>query len=175
MLKGQKKGTTAENNVVVSGEEAKIAINHKGKIVYALVDSEDVSRIRGRRWNLFNGYVGSKYPTFVYLHRFIMNAENGAHVDHKFGDKLDNRKSKLRLCNQHNNQGNRRRRNSNNTSGYRGVQYSKDAWRKSKWKAVIKVNYKSMHLGYFKTQEEAAKAYNEAAKKHFGDFAVLNP
>lgn len=174
MLKGQKKGTTVDNRVIARKQTAKIAITHKGETVWAIIDTHDVDRLKGRRWNLFNGYVGSKYPAFVYLHRFLVGASKGSHVDHKDGDKLNNRRKNLRHTSPSKNQGNRKVRNKNNTSGYRGVMFSRDSWRKSRWRAVIKVNYKSKHLGYFKTLEEAALAYNKAAKEHFGEFAVLN-
>lgn len=57
----------------------------------------------------------------------------------------------------------------NNTSGYKGV--SRD---RGRWRAYIRVNYKQIHLGNFRTKEEAARRYNEAALKYFGEFAELN-
>ena len=56
---------------------------------------------------------------------------------------------------------------SNNTSGHQGV-----GWREEnkKWRSRITVNYKRMHLGHFKTKEEAIVAYNIAAKKYFGNY-----
>ena len=55
---------------------------------------------------------------------------------------------------------------------YKGVAYTSNE--KNKYRSSILVNYKRIHLGVFSTQEEAALAYNEAAKKYFGEFAVLN-
>lgn len=66
-------------------------------------------------------------------------------------------------------QGQNRRIRSDNSSGYKGVMY-----RHKKWLARISVNKERIHLGYFDTAEIAAKAYNEAAIKHFGKSAKLN-
>jgi hypothetical protein len=59
----------------------------------------------------------------------------------------------------------------NNTSGYKGVSWNK---RKGKWRATITVNRKPLFLGYFGTPEEAAGAYDQAAIRHFGEYAVTN-
>jgi hypothetical protein len=52
-----------------------------------------------------------------------------------------------------------------NTSGYIGVNYHKN-----KWRASIRINGKTKHIGSFETAEEASKAYQEQAKLHFGEF-----
>lgn len=58
-----------------------------------------------------------------------------------------------------------------NVSGFRGVSWHK---RTAKWRAQITVKGKVMHLGYFETAAEGAKAYDEAAAANFGQFAMLN-
>lgn len=59
-----------------------------------------------------------------------------------------------------------------NKSGFKGVSWHKSC---NKWVAKIEINDKSIYLGLFDDKIEAAKAYNAAAKKHFGEFAWLNP
>jgi AP2 domain/NUMOD4 motif len=58
-----------------------------------------------------------------------------------------------------------------NVSGYRGVSWFKT---RGKWRVTITVNCRKRHVGYFADVEEAAKAYNREALKHFGEFATLN-
>jgi hypothetical protein len=65
-----------------------------------------------------------------------------------------------------------RRKQSSNTSGYRGVTFCKT---KNRWRAYIRVNGVQHHLGYFATNILAAKAYNVAAQKYFNKYALLNP
>lgn len=106
----------------------------------------------------------------VLLHRYLLNAKDGQFVDHINGNGLDNRMCNLRLCSLSENQMNRKKQ-SNNTSGYKGVTWNKN---KSKWAVRIQFNKKSKHIGYFNCVKEAAKAYNDAAIKYHKNFAVLN-
>jgi hypothetical protein len=104
------------------------------------------------------------------MHRVIMNTPDGVLVDHINGDGLDNRKANLRNCTNTENQRNSNKQ-INNSSGYKGVYLDK---RRDKYFAQITVNNKALHSGYFRTAKEAARAYDEMAKKHFGEFARLN-
>ena len=108
---------------------------------------------------------GRKY---IYLHRALMDAPKGRQVDHKNGDGLDNRRANLRVATNMQNSRNRHRRNGV-LSQYRGV-----TKRKKAWIAQITVNYHNHYVGSFKTEAEAAQAYNAAAKKAFGKYASLN-
>jgi len=94
----------------------------------------------------------------------------GEMADHEKGDTLNNRRENLRLATNTENCRNQKRRNTN-TSGYKGVWHDK---RRNKWLAQIKVNGKNIFLGYHDDPLDAAKAYNDAATKHFGEFARLN-
>ena len=104
------------------------------------------------------------------MHRVILKTPKGMDTDHRNGDGLDNRRCNLRICTKSQNSINRKMQ-SNNTSGYRGVYWHK---RDKKWLAHIKIDGKKINFGYCSTKEQAAEAYNEAAKKHYGEFARLN-
>jgi hypothetical protein len=91
-------------------------------------------------------------------------------VDHINCNSMDNRKINLRGCTYAQNLMNRTKR-INCSSKYKGVYYRKD---RQKFSAEIKVNFKKLALGCYNTQEEAALAYNLAAKRLFGEYAKLN-
>lgn len=99
-----------------------------------------------------------------------MGSPKGMVVDHINGDKSDNRRSNLRVCTQAQNCANSKRPVSN-ISGYKGVHFYKQY---GKYSVKLQVNRKQLFFGYFEDKHEAAKAYNEAAIKHYGEFAKLN-
>lgn len=94
-------------------------------------------------------------------------------VDHINGNGLDNRRSNLRLATAFQNLANMAIRP--HTSQYKGVSYYKHRTSYKKWVAEIRCNRKRVRLGAFESEIEAARAYNEAAKNLFGEFARLNP
>ena len=69
------------------------------------------------------------------------------------------------------NQGNKQKQRSQTTSKYKGVSWHKAS---KKWRACISHNDKHKHIGTFEIELAAAIAYNDAAIKYFGDFALLN-
>lgn len=111
-----------------------------------------------------------------YLHRVTLSRVLGREltprerVDHINGDTLDNRRSNLRLASHAENQRNRGKC-ADNSSGYKGVSWQEHAQR---WKAKITVDGKQRHLGYFDSAEDAARAYDRAARELHGEFARLN-
>jgi hypothetical protein len=152
-------------------------IGKKGAGKFAQVDDEDFNRLNKHRWHLTPyGYAATrkriKYGVHrtVQMHRMIMQTPRHLDTDHRDGIELNNQKYNLRVCTRKQNIQNQTI-HKNNTSGYKGV-----CWNKSikKWIAGISPNRKTIHLGCFLDKNEAAFAYNRAAKKYFGEFAHLN-
>lgn len=100
-----------------------------------------------------------------------MDAQPGVIVDHANHNTLDNRRSNLRICTYQENNMNAQKRQ-NTSSQYKGVRWNQ---KNRRWYAGIKFNKKDIHLGTFKDEIEAARAYNASALMLFGPFAVLNP
>jgi len=149
---------------------------------YALVDDEDFEDLNKYKWiaqysSCTKTYYVKRHshrecgkPKHLQMHRVIMNAKKGQVIDHINGNTLDNRKENLRIATYSQNRGNSKRYR-NNTSGYKGVSWNKN---RQRWEACIGYQNKYIYLGLYTTKEEAALAYNEAAKKYFGEFANLN-
>lgn len=147
-----------------------------GKDKYILIDDEDYDKVKGLCLYSSgrNGYVKLKHNgKAVFLHRFLLGLKEDDKylVDHKNGDKLDNRKANLRLCTKAENAHNIRKLSQHNSSGYKGVFFDKYG---DRWRAKIQYMGKSIFLGSFKSALEAAKAYDRAAKQYFGEFACTN-
>lgn len=143
----------------------------------ALVDDEDYAILSRYPWHLnVKGYaITTIANTTMSMHRFILNPGRASQVDHINMDKLDNRKSNLRLCNNTLNQANSKKRKYRNgiktSSEYKGVHWRKDM---NKWAARISHKGKRYYLGYYDDEREAARAYNEAAYITWGEFSRLN-
>lgn len=141
---------------------------------FALVDDDIAPVLMLRKWSMHrdgyahcHGYIFGK-QSMSSMHRVIIGADDGCEIDHINGNKMDNRRENLRVVTSSQNRINQR---FTNTTGYRGVHYHKAA---KKFTANITVNYKKRHLGFFDTAEEAARAYDEAARILHGSFARLN-
>ena len=150
---------------------------------YAIVDSDDYERLRKYKW-----YVSKRSNTFyairhkwlpeqkrhttVSMHREIIEVPDGMFVDHINHRGLDNRKANVRPATPADNARNARYpKRKNATSKYRGVWYNK---KKKRFRAVIGINNTRKIIGNYKNEIDAAKAYDKAAKKYYGEFAMLN-
>lgn len=143
-------------------------IRHKGKTEYKKISFDP------------NGYPYSSFSKNgkgkrLQIHRlvalaFIPNTDNKQFVDHIDQDKSNNRVSNLRWASRSENYMNRTKYKCNK-SGYKGVFFSKS---KNKYRAEIRLNKKSIFIGYYESKEEAAIAYNEKARELFGEYASLN-
>lgn len=140
-----------------------------------LVDGADVTLVAGFDWTIgANGYVYAQRGRMtLYLHRLIAGAGPEELVDHINGDSLDNRTANLRIATKSQNGANRGadRRRIGTSSRHKGV-----SWRKNRncWGAYIHVDGKTRYLGSFRSEDDAARAYNKAATEAWGAFARLN-
>ena len=151
--------------------ETNIATGYTSKGQPFYFDIEDYDKIKEYKWRIsLDGYVVSaatKDHKEIRMHRLIMDCPKGKVVDHINHCKSNNCKNNLRICTHSENMKNKKK-SKNNTSGITGVTWKK---RDKRWEAQITVDNKIIHLGYFKTIEEAAKARKEAEIKYFGEFA----
>lgn len=140
----------------------------------ALVDDDDFERLSQFKWHFDGRYARRNINgSSMLLHREVMNTPDGYDTDHVNHNTLDNRRCNLRICTRGQNNHNQIKRKYC-SSNYKGVTYFKFGKRIKRWKTQIKINNKETHVGYYMTQEEAAMAYNNKAKEHFGEFALLN-
>lgn len=148
----------------------------------AIVDDEDFESLSKFKWHYrymrsthkHKGYAArsirlpNEKVIRVFMHQQILKSPRVDHID---GDGLNNTRGNLRPCTQAENSRNKGDTRKPKTSRFRGVHFSGQL---GKWEARICVNYRKIYLGIYTTEEEAALAYNAAAREHFGQFARLN-
>ncbi len=143
---------------------------------FALINNEDYILLSNYNWCVIKGdrtfYAYCKINNkTILMHRLIMKAKKGQQVDHINHNGLDNRKYyNLRFAdNSQQSQNSRKKRDC--SSKYKGIYWDK---KRKRWHLRIYVDNKYIHLGYFKNEIEAAKIYDQAALKQFGEYACLN-
>ena len=146
----------------------------------ALVDDEDYELVMQYRWNVFeetrNGLLHGPYaitsrtvagkPRNMRMHQLLTDWPRTDHINH---DGLDNQRHNLRPATGAQNQWNAR--SGSGTSKYKGVNWDR---RYGKWRAVIRPAGRQQHLGYFASEEAAARAYDAAALEIGGEYAYIN-
>lgn len=149
-----------------------------GTVLPCYIDTSVFGLVRGFRWyaqrhrNTFYAATNVRKPDGtqmkLYLHRLLL--PDAKEIDHRDGNGLNNRRANLRAATSSQNKANKVKRG-NTSSVFKGVSWHK---RGKKWQTQIKSNGKNIHLGYFVSELDAARAYNKAALKHFKEFARLN-
>jgi len=156
--------------------------NAAGRV--AIVDGQFADEVLKYRWQCVRGYArrsvycgkqdGRPKTRRIRMHREVLRLAGvqipgGYQTDHINGNKLDNRLSNLRVVTHQQNMHNRKPQGGG--SRYKGVYWDKSA---GKWRAQIWHNGKRIHLGLFIDEIEAAKAYDVAARRLFGEYARCN-
>ena len=149
---------------------------------YAIVDVKDYGWLSRHNWFALKGqrtFYATRWERpekggrqlAVAMHRAIMGAVKGELVDHINHNGLDNRRVNLRKATRAQNSQNRRKPRVNSKSQYKGLAWQK---RTGKWSVRIQVDWDHKCIGTFTDELEAAKAYDDAARKYHGEFASLN-
>lgn len=154
-----------------------IPVTQKDFILFALVDDWNYDRLMQHKWHPMKGQK-TWYATrrengkHIYMHREILNPPKGIETDHRNGNGLDNQENNLRIATHSQNIMNSVHKLGK--TGYRGIWYNPNQTGKKYIRAAIRVNNITINLGNFKTEIDAAKAYDSAALLYFGEFARTN-
>jgi hypothetical protein len=175
------------NDYEICGEYTKIYLRgkHSKEHPIAIIDTKNLQKLidSNLSWSVhleiykkffyvfateYLGSINGKFRNKNHkLHRFILNeTDRYVMIDHINRDTFDNRECNLRRAIHKNNMKNRRKKNSNNTSGYRNV-----CKIGNKWVVQLQINDKNKRLGSFNNVDDAGKFAEEMRLKHYGKFA----
>lgn len=135
---------------------------------FATVSNQDHSFLSRFSWKIDDhGYPSAR----IRMHQLLLNVPEGQVCDHKNRRKRDHRRRNLRPVTHAQNLYNARKRKGPTTSIYKGVSWHKRA---GLWRAYCNVEKRHIHLGMFRSEIAAAKAYDRAARRYFPEHASLN-
>lgn len=173
-IKGMKASLWKPSEIVVGDNGIATVALTKGLV--AIIDAADVPLVENYKWyarvDRYTSYAASapRANTQIHMHRLILGVDTQHQVDHKDHNGLNNRRGNLRVCTQSQNLANQRPRR-DGTSRYRGVSWNN---KHQRWEANISVDNHQQHLGSFRVEEDAARAYDAAAREAWGEFAHPN-
>lgn len=181
-----RRGVQAEDVArLIPGEVPLYGKRARGRV--AIVDIEDYGLVMQHRWHVLEHdpvapgrRAHGPYAVYdsrqggirvaVYMHQLIAGHPRSGRIDHIDGNGLNNRRSNLRPASKQQNGANARK-NPGKSSAYKGVFWDH---RRSRWVATIMVDGRTQRLGRFGDEQDAAHAYDAAARASFADFALLN-
>ncbi|AYP68281.1 HNH endonuclease [Bacillus phage vB_BcoS-136] len=160
-----------KNDIVVFDDYVEVILRDREGLETGrtIIDLEDLKKISKHTWSInIHGYArANKNNKYIGMHKLITNTDKNEIVDHKDRNRLNNRKSNLRIVSSSDNAINKNIQ-SNNSSGVSGVSYYKS---RDRWVAEIKYEGVKKWIGSFSSKEKAIKARLTEEFNLFGDLS----
>lgn len=140
---------------------------------YVIVDLADYEKLIQHKWSIKTSpeyALRTEKGKIIYMHNEIMEPPPGFIVDHKDHKSLNNTRMNLRIATRSQNVCNNKKPRGC-SSKYKGVHLNKAL---GNWTVIIKFEGRTIYLGCYKNEIDAAKAYDKAARELHKEFAVLN-